>query len=534
MPGDYAITEVPKFAASLKPTANNISYVNLQPVSDAWANPDGSIGVITTDTDCKPTVGNTYEIGDGCFGIDTHKYTYKLTVPAGLDLTKAAKAIADTFRVGTDTVAGQIVKSATGRVTTSGVAYVDVLTTDTNCNTRIGKTDDNGCSDIGIHKYRDHLIIPPGITFEQATFLGKATLSNYHDKIIGTDNNGDKYLDYTTTDTTNCTPTVGNTYEIGDGCFGIDTHKYTYKLTVPAGIDLERAANAVIASSFRVGTDVVNTQIVKSAKGRIDGTTMYVDVTTTDTGCNVQFGDGINSGCSDIDTHKYRTKLIIPSGITFDEPAQTAFLSTINRNGKKISIETDGTYLDYTQKDTTCNPTWSSATKKCDTEHSQLTLQKCSNWIKDDPNSCFNSSNKPATTKGWISCNSAIGICTPYSTIFNCKTGQDCYAVTDQAKLSSSCISTTTPAATTTTKSPTTTPKTTKSPTTTPKPPTDFITALTNLDITNLDFSITALSNFITDITNLDFSSTDIIIIFIIIFIICIMCSCVGLLLMSA
>ncbi|MEK6883436.1 MAG: hypothetical protein AABY22_27665, partial [Nanoarchaeota archaeon] len=58
----------------------------------------------------------------------------------------------------------------------------------------------------------------------------------------------------------------------------------------------------------------------------------------------------------------------------------------------------------------------------------------CVSWKNNDPNSCNQSSKKSSSVTGWITC--AVGSdpstinCSPYSTDFNCKVGQECFAVT--------------------------------------------------------------------------------------------------------
>ena len=83
--------------------------------------------------------------------------------------------------------------------------------------------------------------------------------------------------------------------------------------------------------------------------------------------------------------------------------------------------------------------TWDSPVTGKDSVGNTLTLQKCNNWDWGNPNSC--NDQKPSGTAKWSTCtigsspggiapgDSAI-LCSPLSDTFNCKWGQNCFAVT--------------------------------------------------------------------------------------------------------
>jgi len=91
-----------------------------------------------------------------------------------------------------------------------------------------------------------------------------------------------------------------------------------------------------------------------------------------------------------------------------------------------------------------CIPTYDPPVYGTDSKGSKITIQKCNDWVNNDPNSCFNAKNKP-DVKRWIKCDigSSPGgiapgdgatICDPISkglNDFTCKTTNNCFAVTD-------------------------------------------------------------------------------------------------------
>lgn len=100
---------------------------------------------------------------------------------------------------------------------------------------------------------------------------------------------------------------------------------------------------------------------------------------------------------------------------------------------------------------TSIDVNWGMPVTGCDGDGRRLTIQKCNNWVNDDPKSCLNSPTSPSPVK-WINC--AIGsspggiapgdgamICSPLSagpTSFPCVKGQNCFAVTSE-KTDSTC-----------------------------------------------------------------------------------------------
>ena len=50
---------------------------------------------------------------------------------------------------------------------------------------------------------------------------------------------------------------------------------------------------------------------------------------------------------------------------------------------------------------------WGAPATGCDGDKNKVTIQKCSNWINNDPRSCLDSPSKPAGTTKWAKC--AIG-----------------------------------------------------------------------------------------------------------------------------
>ena len=89
---------------------------------------------------------------------------------------------------------------------------------------------------------------------------------------------------------------------------------------------------------------------------------------------------------------------------------------------------------------------WDAPVSGCDGAGNNLTIQKCNNWISNDPKSCLNSDTKPAGTIKWANCGigSSPGgiapgdkatVCSPLSsgsTDFGCLAGQNCFAVTKE------------------------------------------------------------------------------------------------------
>jgi hypothetical protein len=85
--------------------------------------------------------------------------------------------------------------------------------------------------------------------------------------------------------------------------------------------------------------------------------------------------------------------------------------------------------------------TWSSPINATDPVGRQITGQRCDNWPivngVANVNACLESPTKPSETIGWETCPSGSplgsGLCGPISsspTDFNCRWGQDCYAIT--------------------------------------------------------------------------------------------------------
>jgi len=106
-------------------------------------------------------------------------------------------------------------------------------------------------------------------------------------------------------------------------------------------------------------------------------------------------------------------------------------------------------FTQFDKSSSKCKNIWDAPKQQCDSKGSQMTWQRCTNWANNDVKSCLDDPNKPAGIIGWIPC--AIGsdpsktTCSPYSTDFNCKWGQECYGVTQYAKFpnNGSCDTTT-------------------------------------------------------------------------------------------
>ncbi len=110
-----------------------------------------------------------------------------------------------------------------------------------------------------------------------------------------------------------------------------------------------------------------------------------------------------------------------------------------NQEVTKVEWRKDatGAYVDIRTKDTTCNkPYFEPEQTITDSEGLRMKFRKCSNWNNNNVESCRDDTRtKPNKIVGWIPC--AIGqnpssvLCSPLTTEFSCKWGQDCYAVTD-------------------------------------------------------------------------------------------------------
>ena len=126
------------------------------------------------------------------------------------------------------------------------------------------------------------------------------------------------------------------------------------------------------------------------------------------------------------------------------EPGHTAAACSERTDDFKCAWGQNCFAITGKSKDTKCDPTSFEEDKNiCDIYSTGITYSKCSNWANNDPNSCNQSSKKPSDIIGWIPC--AIGSdptttsCSPYSTEFNCKWGQDCFAVKKYDTSSSGC-----------------------------------------------------------------------------------------------
>ena len=110
-----------------------------------------------------------------------------------------------------------------------------------------------------------------------------------------------------------------------------------------------------------------------------------------------------------------------------------------NQEVTKVEWRKDatGAYVDIRTKDVSCNkPYFEPEQTITDSEGLRMKYRKCSNWKDDKVESCRDDTRtKPSNIVGWIPC--AIGqnpssiLCSPLTTEFSCKWGQDCYAVTD-------------------------------------------------------------------------------------------------------
>lgn len=83
---------------------------------------------------------------------------------------------------------------------------------------------------------------------------------------------------------------------------------------------------------------------------------------------------------------------------------------------------------------------WGSPVSGCDGAGSTITIQKCEDWIDNDPQSC-NGGSKPKDTIKWIHCGigSSPGgilpsdnwtVCSPITDKFDCRSAENCFAIT--------------------------------------------------------------------------------------------------------
>jgi len=173
-----------------------------------------------------------------------------------------------------------------------------------------------------------------------------------------------------------------------------------------------------------------------------------------DSNCNPGwYGDWVNDGCKTDGRTRFARK-VDAKGLDWDQAADWLLnnneVKQHNFNEAwKENKGVGGMWIVGLRNDGNCNPTWSDITQKCDSQGSQMSWQKCTNWANNDVKSCLDAPNKPSKIIGWIPC--AIGsdptktTCSPYSTDFNCKWGQECYGVTQYAKFpnNGSCDTTT-------------------------------------------------------------------------------------------
>jgi hypothetical protein len=83
---------------------------------------------------------------------------------------------------------------------------------------------------------------------------------------------------------------------------------------------------------------------------------------------------------------------------------------------------------------------WGSPVSGCDGAGSTITIQKCENWVDNDPNSC-NGGSKPKDIKKWIHCDIGsspggilpsdnVRLCSPITDNFDCRSAKNCFAIT--------------------------------------------------------------------------------------------------------
>ncbi len=160
-------------------------------------------------------------------------------------------------------------------------------------------------------------------------------------------------------------------------------------------------------------------------------------------------GNYNDDGCTGPGVRHMWAKLSVPTGIDWATAANTFAarikgqkinnLTVINATGRADST---GAYVDVYLQDPSCDVKWSGPVTGLDANGSRITIQKCDNWVNNDPKSCLNSPTSPKPEK-WITCalgSSPGGIypgesasaCSPVSsgpTDFPCTLAQNCYAV---------------------------------------------------------------------------------------------------------
>ena len=159
-------------------------------------------------------------------------------------------------------------------------------------------------------------------------------------------------------------------------------------------------------------------------------------------------GEWIDDGCFP-EGRKFARRV---NAFTFDwNNAGNYLLNSVQEISGKTVIskgldnrEVGGMWVYAYVNDSACDVKWDSAVSGKDGNGSKITIQKCNDWLKNDPKSCFKSKTKP-DAKHWIACaigsspggiapGDTAGACSPISkdaNDFTCLGGQNCFAVTD-------------------------------------------------------------------------------------------------------
>jgi hypothetical protein len=198
--------------------------------------------------------------------------------------------------------------------------------------------------------------------------------------------------------------------------------------------------------------DVVNACKKNAPAGsepKINGTQVWSHWTIDDTSCNPTPKNGwFSPGCDGDGIRHYWTQVDAKGG-SWELAAewlagqykvgQSYNFGRGNQEVTKVEWrkDTTGSFVDIRTKDVTCNtPYFEQEQTITDSEGLQMKYRKCSNWKDNKVESCRDDTKtKPSNVVGWIPC--AIGqnpssvLCSPLTTEFSCKWGQDCYAVTD-------------------------------------------------------------------------------------------------------
>lgn len=198
--------------------------------------------------------------------------------------------------------------------------------------------------------------------------------------------------------------------------------------------------------------DVVNACKKNAPSGsepRINGSQVWAHWTIDDASCNPSPKNGwFSPGCNGDGIRHYWTQVDTKGG---DWESSAKWLADQYKVGQSYNFgkgnqevikvesrkDTTGAYVDIRVKDSTCNNPYFEPVKTItDSEGLQMKYQKCVNWKDNNVNSCRDDTRtRPTKIVGWIPCaigqDPKSGLCSPLTTDFSCKFGQECYAVTD-------------------------------------------------------------------------------------------------------